>query len=440
MGELNYEARPHQMRALTSKKKFIFLGAGVGAGKTDIGALWVIQKVQRTPPGVIGVICANSYSQLFDSTARNLFKNFKKWGIKFKPQEFPRRPAPFNMYVHNGRHWVEILFRSLDNYEFLSGIETGWWWADEVWQTKEEAIDLLTARLRDKDMEKADSLQGLMTTTLDDPSTWMYRMFVENFEANIMDVIYATTYDNQKNLPDGYIEGLKSMYDARLFLRMVMAKWVALSGSVVYAAFNRDDHMDETVFYDDQLPVLWTHDFNIGEKKPASSAICQIKKGTQADGTHGLELHIFDEIIVETSDTNDVIKEFLNRYPDIVDVIIYGDAAGRAKDTRSKKTDYILMEESGFRNQKVPKSNPPIRDRHNAVNGLLKNMKGHVRMKIHPRCKTLLKGLETVKLKKGTGYLEEETYEQHVTTALGYLVYQEFPINKKKFTRHQLRG
>jgi len=58
----------------------------------------------------------------------------------------------------------------------------------------------------------------------------------------------------------------------------------------------------------------------------------------------------------------------------------------------------------------------------------MKNANNEIRYYIHPRCKTSIKGWETVKLKKGANYLEEETYSQHVTTAIGYFIHDEFPI------------
>lgn len=150
------------------------------------------------------------------------------------------------------------------------------------------------------------------------------------------------------------------------------------------------------------------------------------------------ELHVFDEIILDTSDTNDAAEECKGRlarlgvkptdagtYPA---VRVYGDASGKAKDTRSKTSDYEILRRSGFIDQRVPDANGPVRDRHNAVNALLKNAAADVRCRVNPRCKTVIKGLETVKLRGGASYLEEETREQHVTTALGYLVVVEFPI------------
>ena len=64
------------------------------------------------------------------------------------------------------------------------------------------------------------------------------------------------------------------------------------------------------------------------------------------------------------------------------------------------------------------------------MNAMLKATDGTVSLFIHPHCKTLLRGPSTVKLKPGTQYVETETREQHVTTALGYLVARLFPARR----------
>lgn len=423
-----YKALPHQLKVFQSQKRYVFLGAGVGSGKTDVGSLWILQKIKDTPPGGIGLIAANSYTQLIDSTLRNLYKNWQKFGVKYGPATLPRAHGPFNIQVWNGKYWVEILCRSLDSYSLLAGIEIGWAWLDEVFLTSKSAIDVVMARLRDDRMHN----QMLLTTTLDEPNTWMYKTFVENYLEEFMDVFYATTIDNKKNLPDGYIESLQATYSPKMYERMVLAHWVMMEGSKVYYSFDRALHVTNEAVRDEHLPVLWAFDFNIGEGKPMSSCLCQIKKGESLHGELRLELHVFDEIILETSDTNDSIVEYEARYGQKKsNVVIYGDASGRARDTRSKTTDYLLLKDRGFIRQKVPRGNPAIRNRHNSVNSLMKSANGDVRLKIHPNCKVLIQGLETVMLKSGSSYLEMETYHQHVTTALGYLIMKEFPIYRK---------
>lgn len=446
---VTYHARPHQFDVMQSEKELIFMGGGVGSGKTDVGSLWLLSKVKATPEGVVAIICANSYSQLIDSTMWNVYRNYRKWGVDIRPRTLLKAHRPFNVNIWNGYHWVEVRCRSLDAYNLLSGQEVGWIWADEVFMTKKAAIDVVLARLRDKQMdweevkkfnpdptgEKWARLQMLFTTVLDEPTSWMYKMFVDDFNEEMMDVIYAPTDANRKNLPEGYIKRLKQLYTKQMFERMVGCKWVTLEGDQVYYAFNRKVHISVRADYDPNLPVGWTHDFNIGQGKPMSSALFQVKKGPGPDGEIRPEMHFFDEIVIDSSDTNQAVEEFVSREwvtPDQFKTVeVHGDASGKAKDTRSKTTDYGILANAGFVNQKKPRANPPIRNRHNSVNALLLNAEGDVRMLIHPRCRGIVKGLETVGLKKGAQYLEKETYEQHVTAAVGYGVDRLFPSDIK---------
>jgi len=436
---MKYEPSPTQFKILKSRKKMVFAGGGVGSGKTDCGAVFVLGQVHDTPEGVISVIGANSYSQLRDSTIRNVYKNWKKWGVPFQPQELPRSLGPFDIRVWNGDHWCEILCRSLDHYELLSGTEIGWLWCDETWGTSKAAIDLIMARLRDPRMDN----QLLMTTILDDPSSWMYSMFVENFDETLMDVFYMTTYENQKNLPPGYIQNLKSIYTSQMFKRMCLSQWVTLDSASVYYNFARPQNVTEVSEFDPYLPIYWSLDFNIAEGKPMSSCLAHLKHGKGANGKVRPQIDVFDEIIVESADTNDVIREFTNREwfrKNHGGVIVTGDATGKARDSRSKTSDYGLLRDAGFSNQKVPTRNPGIRERHNNVNRVLKSADDDVRIRVHPRCKVLIKALETVTLKKGADYLEKESYAQHVGTALGYLVCREFPIKTRGVSTAAIMG
>jgi hypothetical protein len=250
-----------------------------------------------------------------------------------------------------------------------------------------------------------------------------------------MDVLYVPTSANQRNLPPTYIEDLKRTYSERMFQRMVLSKWVTLSTGQIYYAFDRDVHVTEKAEFDPNLPLLWTHDWNISVNAPISSCICQIKRAIGPSGWRN-ELHVIDEIVISSGDTQDVIKEMDNRrwkyrLSDPRQIYIYGDASGRSRDTRSKSSDYDLLAQAGYGNQRVPNKNPPIRLRHNEVNALLKNAAGDVRCFIHPRCTTLIKGLDTVQLKEGSKYIEKQTREEHVTTSLGYLICEAMPSISK---------
>ena len=415
---------PHQTKVLTSRKQEIFLGGGIGAGKTAVGSLWAIKKVTQTPRDVYGLIVSNTYSQLYDTTVRAFYSLLESSRIAVQPRQLPRTRGPSDILVHNGDHWVRILLRSLDHYDKLSGLEIGFYWVDECWLTKPEAIDVLNGRLRDRRMENR---QALFTTTLDSPDSWMFSRFVENYNDRLQDIIYAKTADNP-NLPEGYLETLQSTYAEATFKRMVLAEWVTLDSEQIYTSFSRESNV-APVSYEPTLPLLWSHDFNIGHGKPMSSVVCQYHHNSET-------FAVIDEIILERSDTNDAVAEFEARWGSHkAGVVIYGDASGNARDTRSRATDYEILRRAGFTNQKVPRANPGIRERHITVNALLRDAKGQNRVLISPECKTVIKGLESTSLKKGSGYIEDDTNpSQHVTTALGYLLVVENP-NRPAATR-----
>lgn len=258
---------------------------------------------------------------------------------------------------------------------------------------------------------------------------WAYELFCRGADASHPDweAWQYTTLDGG-NVPPDEIEAARNDLDERTFRQEYEATFENFAG-IIYHAFDRTRNIDASIDVDEHVPLLWSHDFNIGQGKPMSSIIAQIRR------ENGVRvLHVLDEIVIESADTNDIIGEMKSRpWMPIAKpgVIVYGDAAGRARDTRSKETDFSLLSLAGFRDQKVPPSNPPVRSRHNTVNGMLHSATGAVRLRIHPRCKTLIKGLETTVLKAGSSYLEDDsTKEQHVTTALGYLCCEEFPMRR----------
>jgi len=115
---------------------------------------------------------------------------------------------------------------------------------------------------------------------------------------------------------------------------------------------------------------------------------------------------------------------------------IHGDATGGARTTASNWSNYEIIENflSNYRTKTglklnyqlfIPKSNPPIKERHNIVNGYCSNSLGEHRLFVYEKCKTINEGLKLTTLKKGADYIEDDGPNhpyQHVTTALGYRV------------------
>ncbi len=123
----------------------------------------------------------------------------------------------------------------------------------------------------------------------------------------------------------------------------------------------------------------------------------------------------------------------------VVDVQLYGDAAGGARSTAGK-SDYEIIR-GFFRTEtfrvthNVRNTNPLVRDRVNAVNAMLCNSQGIRRLSIDPRCRRLIRDLERVSWKADnhgnlSAQLDKSDPElTHTSDALGYLIEREFALH-----------
>lgn len=434
------ELLPHQWEILLSPAKTTFAICGVGAGKTVAGGMRAVGWLDESEPGCHGLIAANTYVQLYDSTLTGLYEVLRTLRRKVIPAELPKRsysPTTVSIQASDGS-FRDIYCRSLERVGPIAGLNIGWFWIDEAWDSDLASYEEVENRNRDLKGPR----QGLVTSTADDPDSWLYDR-CEGGKRLRSDYVITTPSSANTKLPADYLEHLKDIYDPLMYRRKVLAEWVVVGSGLLYYGWKRDDtteregNVSELAEFDPQLPVVWCHDFNIAEGAPMSSVLCHVRRGKSPTGKVRPELHAFDELILDSADTADAVRELEGRgYLDRSRVprsgwIVCGDAAGKARDTRSKTTDYGILAGAGFRNQQIPGANPPIRERHNTVNALLCNSRGDVRLRVHPRCTTLIKGLAMGRLKPGAQYLELVTREQHVTTALGYGVCALFPLERQ---------
>ena len=318
----------------------------------------------------------------------------------------------------------EILFRSLDHFERLRGPNLAWFGVDELTYTEPDAWLRLEARLRDP---KAKRLCGFGVFT---PKgfDWVYQKFQAN-RRHGYELIVAEPFENSfvlASVPDFY-ERLEQSYDPLFYQQEALGQFVNVRQGRAYYAFSRAGNIREMEL-DPSLPLIWTWDFNL---TPMSSLICQ----QAASG----EVQVLDEIVLPTSSTPEVCREFMARYgrPAIGSnpkVILFGDASGEHAHTVTGSSDYYLIRQffrsvPHFRMEmRVPAANPPVRDRINAVNGRLQNAAGVRTLFVHARCRELIQDLEQVVYKPGSSQLDKESDQArtHTSDALGYYLWQEF--------------
>ena len=99
--ELSLTLTPQQYYFMTSKHKFLWFCAGVASGKTYMGARWVYSRIMDNPE-TLGLIGANSYDQLNQSTLKPFFEFLDEIGMPYVINRMPPKewgvPRKFKEY------------------------------------------------------------------------------------------------------------------------------------------------------------------------------------------------------------------------------------------------------------------------------------------------------------------------------------------------------
>jgi hypothetical protein len=291
-----------------------------------------------------------------------------------------------------------------------------------------EAFMTLKARLRRLPHVKENVL--VAATNPDSPAHWVYKYFFDESQKT-KHVFKSITSDNPF-LDPVYIEQLKRDLDPRAIQRYIYGEWVELSKDQVYYNYEtaRNFRSDFDFMRGETLRLM--HDFNIGKGKPMS-AVASVKRGN----AH----HCFKAFHVEGARTDNIMEDIAAS--ELLDmagrILIYGDASGKNKDTRSIRTDYDIIEQflSNYKTKdgrrldfeiKVPRANPPIRRRHNLVNAYFLNDNKEVRLIVYD--KWLDEGFRLTTFLKGSFLTEDDSLaQQHATTAIGYMI--DYEVNRE---------
>ena len=336
----------------------------------------------------------------------------------------------------------EIISRSWSDKRYKKGrsLKISFLVFEELTENTEEdkeAFMTLKARLRRLPHVKENVL--IAATNPDSMSHWVYKYFFDEKKETRF-VFKSITTDNPF-LDPVYIRQLKEDLDPIQAQRYIYGEWVDLTKDRVYYAYNKevnykDKHNFEMI---DELRLC--HDFNIGHNKPMSAAAA-VKVGSV--------YHIIKSFHVDGARTSDIMEEIASS--GLLDkcrrITVYGDASGKNKDTRSIKSDYDIIKYflANYRTKdnraipfemKVPLSNPPIRRRHNVVNSHFINENKQVRIFIYDMW--LHDGFMQTAFKKSADLVEDDSLpQQHITTAIGYMIDYDINRNSEKSSTIQL--
>jgi len=203
----------------------------------------------------------------------------------------------------------------------------------------------------------------------------------------------------------------------KVFAQEYLASWQNFAGVIMYEF--GEHNITEVVKPADHEPLVVGLDFNV-------TPLCaQVGRHTKV----GIE--IFDEIILENSNTNEFCEELRNRYPHNP-ITVFPDSAGQQRRTSANgNTDIKILEMAGFATR-YHRSHALVKDGINACNSLFfKREDGTTRFKIDPRCKHTIKSLKNWAYKTDSMIPEKDGWD-HACDSLRYLIEMLYPIQKPR--------
>ena len=307
------------------------------------------------------------------------------------------------------RNGSEISLRGADNENSLRGVGLDFLVMDEFADVKEHAwYEVLRPTLSDKNGS------ALFCGTPRGYGNWSYNLFTkENEDEQWKSFQYTTLEGGQVSANE--IEQAKQDLDERTFNQEYMASFVNYAGQIYYNFDRKENVIDNYIPETDEIHIGM--DFNID---PMSAVICELK---------GNNVYLYEEIVIYSSNTDEMVQEIKNRFKD-KHIFIYPDPASKQRKTSAGGvTDLAILKNAGF-NIRVRNNHPLIRDRINAVNTKLKNGVGDRTLFIANKCKTMLKSIERQIYKEGTVIPDKDNNYDHMNDALGYLVEYLYPVRR----------
>jgi len=452
--KLHLNAPQHHI--FTSPKPRTLALFGQGGGKTwEMGVLsyFFIQYCPRS----LGLIAANTYGQLSDSTLREIFDVWdKQFGITEYSQRNPEGnyvidKKPPDHFTNHGRVFKSnnnkiffdsgqvIMLASLENYKSIEGRTIAWALLDETTDTREAAVkEVITGRLREEtiaintgarkdqfqfidsnDPNAGKVINPLFIFTKPSKEQWLNEFFeIEQYrerikatvfhknkfftaDDNTRRIVIASAYFNQRNLPSGYIEDRKAELSDDLISMLIYASPFGKTGAEYYSTFNHEQHVQK-VKHNNRLPLHITFDFNVNPYM--TMQVWQVSNN---------EARCLQEYAMSTphNTIEDTCRAFLDDWEHLcgAGVYYYGDSSGKNRQPSKMFKSYFDIIERELkhvltrRSRRLLKQNPRHRGvgkgtlgRREFMCGVLKGGKS-VTIKINPSCKYTIADLEFIK-------------------------------------------
>lgn len=415
---------PEQVRLKDEQVRFKVVPAGRRSGKTERAKRYVAKQAMKNAGELY--FCA---APTRDQVKKIFWDDMKALTFSASHSKAPSE-SDLKIFMPNGS---EIHMIGLDKPQRIEGIPWTGGVIDEIADVKPDAwqANILPA-LNTVSPLRPDYRAWCWLIGVPDGLNHYYEMY--QYALNSGDPEWAAYHwKSAEILPDDVIEAARRVMSAKQFQQEFEASFETATGRI-YEDYSKANHTDEAIQSHEALH--WMHDQNF---TPLSSAVGVVRNN---------QLFLLDEIVLISAVSRQSALEFVEKFKDHDNktVYIYGDPAGRAGEKHGHASDYTEVEDvlrnAGWKfSRKVARSAPSIKDRQNAVRAKICNAHGERNLFVNPAtAKMVDKGLSTVQLQKGSTFQEDQTNEsQHITTAVGYMVHREWPVDRNSFKASELR-
>lgn len=425
-----FELSTPQVRAIDSRTPLTLFMAGQRSGKTFSMGFRSGRYVSNAPK-IVGMIAANTYGQLSDTTITEIkiawekIYGFTEFDVKANPtgdyvvgkqppQHFHRFKQFKNYYnIISFSNGAIIFIASLENFMAHDGKNIGWAELDETKDTREDALKaVILARLSQPgllyhketlEIAYIDDVEDLSEYVEFNPCCintspavgvvkWLTDLFgleaVDHeilkavtgkehlyFSQNeVQTIIISSTHHNAHNLARNYIKNRLAKLSEGEALKYIYGYPFGRSGDAFYRNFEKTIHVQEC-YFDKDLPVHLTFDFN---SKPYMTLEC-----AQVVPDHKekiLYIKFFKEYCPSSphNSTSAVCNMFLDDFLVFNPMVLYyGDAsgdfrqAGSGDHTQFDTVRDILDPFITASSDKVPRKNKNVLNRRDFVDRIL---------------------------------------------------------------------
>lgn len=412
--QAKFLAMPHKFRA--------FIG-GFGSSKTFSGCMAICQHFYEWP-GVNQGYFAPTFPHIRDIFYPTIEEVAYLMGLKVNIKEGNKEAHFYSGAAYRGT----TICRSMDRPQYIVGFKIGHALTDELDVLSVEKARTAWRKIIARMRYKVSGLKnGVDVTTTPEGFKFVHQLFVKALAerpelSKNYGLIQASTYDNEKNLPDDYIPSLIEAYPPELISAYLEGQFVNLTSGTVYRAYDRKLH-DSNETIQDKEPLYIGMDFNVEHM----AATIYVQRGKQWHAVAELK---------DVFDTPDMIRIIKDRWHSKRhSITVYPDATGsNRKSDNASESDILLLKQAKF-NVKARLSNPAVKDRIQATNKAFNDGLLFVNAR---ECPTVASCLEQQAYDKN-GEPDKKSGFDHQNDATTYPIAFEMPIKRPTVTTQSMR-